>query len=244
MGKRTTKKTKRTPPLSAERLRSGWSGPAGTRIHLARPGDAAAADALMTTTGDEVRIIPVLREAIENGTAGSAILAGLGAGAEKFHNAAARSFSEHGLGGEALSTVCLVLVATDEHDQAVGVLTATAPGTLIQMATTNGYTPQKATALSVFVAKLHGIAVAEHARRQGIAAAMLKRAWQVYQQLGYFLLYGSYEADRDHLRAFYTRCGYTVYAPGEGFSLERIALPFGLHAGPGECMFTRWRPNH
>ncbi|MFF8918969.1 hypothetical protein ACF08M_38130 [Streptomyces sp. NPDC015032] len=141
----------------------------GTRIHLARPGDAAATDALMTTTGDEVRILPVLREAIENGTAGSAILTGLGAGAEKFHNAATHSFSEHSLGGEALSTVCLVLVATDEHDQTVGVLTATAPDPLIQMATTNGYTPQKATALSVFVAKIHGIAVAEHARRQGIA---------------------------------------------------------------------------
>lgn len=244
MGKHTTKKTKRTPPLSVDRLRAGWSGPAGTRIHLARPRDAAAADALMTTTGDEVRIIPVLREAIENGTAGSAILTGLGGGAKKFHDAAAHSFSANGLGGEGLSTVCLVLVATDEHDQAVGVLTATAPGTLIQTAVNSGYTPQQATAFSVFVAKLHGIAVAEHARNQGIAAAMLKRAWQVYHQLGYFLLYGSYEADRDHLRAFYTRCGYTVHAPGEGFLLDRIALPFGLNAGPDECMFTRWRPRH
>ncbi len=60
-------------------LREGWPGPAGTRIHLARSEDAEAADALMATTGDQVRIIPVLRSAIEDGTAASTMLAGLGA---------------------------------------------------------------------------------------------------------------------------------------------------------------------
>ncbi|MEK8175031.1 GNAT family N-acetyltransferase [Streptomyces sp. M19] len=95
--------------------------------------------------------------------------------------------------------------------------------------------------LGVAVAKVHGLAVAEQARGQGLAAALLKRAWQVHHQLGYFLLYGSYEAERD-LGAFYARCGYTVLDPGEGFSLEPIGVPFGIHAGPNECVFTRWRP--
>ncbi|MEU0966103.1 GNAT family N-acetyltransferase [Streptomyces sp. NPDC005917] len=39
-------------------------------------------------------------------------------------------------------------------------------------------------AMSLFIAKVHGLAVAEHARGQGIAAALLKRTWQVYEQLG------------------------------------------------------------
>ncbi|MFI0234818.1 GNAT family N-acetyltransferase [Streptomyces sp. NPDC017086] len=56
----------------------------------------------------------------------------------------------------------------------------------------------------LFVAKIHGLAVTEHARGQGIAATLLKRTWQIHQQLGYMLLYGSYEGDRD-LAAFYTR---------------------------------------
>lgn len=105
----------------------------------------------------------------------------------------------------------------------------------------NGYPAGKALALSLLVAKVHGLAVAEHARGQGIAATLLKRTWQVHQQLGYFLLYGSYEADRD-LAAFYTRAGYTTHAPGETFPLDRIALPFRLGAGDDQCVFTRWRP--
>lgn len=243
MSKQTTKKAKQTPPLSADRLRAGWPGPAGTRIHLARPKDAEAADALMATTGDGVRIMPVLRAAIEDGAAASAMLAGLGAGNTKaYYDAASVAFTGRPM-NEALTTVCLTLVATDEQHRTVGVLSATAPGTVIDMATNHGFTVPKAMAVSLFIAKVHGLAVAEHARGQGIAAAMLKRTGQVYQQLGYLLLYGSYEADRD-LGAFYSRNGYTVHAPGESFSLDRAALPFGLCAGDDQRMFTRWRPRH
>ncbi|WP_405475230.1 hypothetical protein [Streptomyces sp. NBC_00009] len=61
--------------------------------------------------------------------------------------------------------------------------------------------------------------------------ARLKRAWQVYDQLDYFLLYGSFETDRD-LGAFYKGCGYTVHVPGEGFLLERIELPSEFMPAP------------
>ncbi len=70
---------------------------------------------------------------------------------------------------------------------------------------------------------------------------LMKRAWQVYQQLDYFLLYGSYET-YCNLGTFYTRCGYTVHAPGEAVSLDRIALPFSVGVEDSECIFTRWRP--
>jgi GNAT superfamily N-acetyltransferase len=105
----------------------------------------------------------------------------------------------------------------------------------------SGYGPDKAMAVSLFIAKVHGLAVAEHARGQGIAAALLKRTWQEYEHLGYVLLYGSYEADRD-LGAFYSRCGWNVLGPGESFALDRVGLPFRLGAGDDQCLFTRWRP--
>ncbi|MEU3278666.1 GNAT family N-acetyltransferase [Streptomyces antibioticus] len=242
MGK-TTKKARQAPPVSADRVRTGWQGSGGIRIRLARGQDVEAANVLMATTGDGVRIIPVLAAAIEDGSASSAMLAGLGGtGTNAYHDAAARTFTDRPM-NEALTTVSLTLVAADEQDRTVGVLSATAPGTLIDMAMNNGFTAEKAMALSLFVAKIHGLAVAEDARGQGIAAALLKRAWQVHQQLGYMLLYGSYEADRG-LAAFYTRAGYTVHAPGETFPLDRIALPFRLGAGDDQCVFTRWRPRH
>ncbi|MEJ8631939.1 GNAT family N-acetyltransferase [Streptomyces sp. MS2.AVA.5] len=242
MGK-TTKRARHTPPLSADRVLTGWQGPAGTRIRLARAKDAEAADALMATSGDGLRFMPVLRTAIEDGMAASAMLAGLGSSATAaYYDAASATFTDRPM-NEALTTVCLTLVATDEQDHTVGVLSATAPGTIVDMAMNNGYTADKAMALSLFVAKIHGLAVAEHARGQNIAATLLKRTWQVHQQLGYVLLYGSYEADRD-LSAFYARNGYTVHTPGETFPLDRANLPFRLGAGDDQCMFTRWRPRH
>ncbi|MGW4995397.1 GNAT family N-acetyltransferase [Streptomyces mirabilis] len=240
MGKRTAKKGARQAPLTADRLREGWQGPAHTRIRLARPTDAEGADALLHTSGDGVRIIPVLRGAIEDGTAASALLDGLDRGTKAFHTAAGHAFSSLG-SGEAMTRVCLTLVAADEQDHVVGALSVTAPGTVITMAEKHGYSPERALALSLFIAKVHALAVAEPARGQGIASTLLKRAWQVYQQLGYFLLYGSFEADRD-LGAFYTRHGYTVLGPGESFSLERVTLPFRLAAGDDQRVFTRFRP--
>ncbi|EGX57740.1 hypothetical protein SZN_21361 [Streptomyces zinciresistens K42] len=124
MAKHTIKKT---PPLSADRVRAGWQGPAGTRIRLARPKDAEAADALMATSGDGVRFMPILRTAIEDGTAASAMLAGLGSSStDAYYDAASAAFTDRPM-NEALTTVCLTLVAADEQDRTVGVMSATAP---------------------------------------------------------------------------------------------------------------------
>jgi N-acetylglutamate synthase-like GNAT family acetyltransferase len=238
MGKRTTKKNTRSAPLSANRLQAGWPGPADTRIRLARAQDADAADALLTTAG--VRLIPALRSAIEDGTAASVLLAGLGGTTSTFFRTAAHTFVTQTM-AESMSCISLTLVAADQEDRVVGALSVTAPGTIIDKAMDQGYEPPKALTLGVAVAKIHGLAVTETVRRQGLAATLLKRAWRVYEQLDYFLLYGSYETERD-LGAFYTRCGYTVSDPGQGFSLAPIDIPFGIHAGPNECVFTRWRP--
>ncbi|MFB7467113.1 hypothetical protein ACFCZ1_27060 [Streptomyces sp. NPDC056224] len=115
MGKHTTKKAKSAPPLSVSRLREGWPGPGGTRIRLARPQDVETANTLMGTTGDGVRIIPVLRTAIEDSKAASSMLAGLGA-RTAFFDAASVAFAELPM-SEALTTISLTLVAADEACQ-------------------------------------------------------------------------------------------------------------------------------
>ncbi|MFB6990285.1 GNAT family N-acetyltransferase [Streptomyces sp. NPDC056304] len=142
---------------------------------------------------------------------------------------------------ESMASLSLTLVAADGQDQPIGALSVTAPGTIMERAMDQaGYEPLRALTLGVAVAKVDGLAVAETARGQGLTAALLKRAWQVYAQLDYSMLYGSYETERN-LGAFYTRHGYTVLAPGEGFLLDRIGLPFGINAGDDQCVFTRWR---
>lgn len=239
---RTTKKTKvrRTIPLSADRLRAGWPGPAGTRIRRARAQDTEAADTLLEAAG--VRLIPALRSAIEDGSEGAALLDGLDGTRETFQKSFALHTAGH-TGAESMSSTSLTLVATDSQDQPVGALSVTAPATVIGKAMDSGYPGDRALALSLFIAKIHGLAVADDARGQGVAGALMKRAWQVYHQLDYFLLYGSYETHRD-LGAFYTQCGYTVHAPGEAISLDCIALPFSVGVEDSECIFTRWRPRH
>ncbi|MFF2404931.1 hypothetical protein [Streptomyces goshikiensis] len=99
----------------------------------------------MATTGDGVRIIPVLRAAIEDGSEASAMLAGLGGGMNAYHDAAAHTFTDRPM-NEALTTVSLTRVATDEANRTSGVLSATAPRTLIDMAMNNGFTADKARA--------------------------------------------------------------------------------------------------
>ncbi|MFE1409059.1 GNAT family N-acetyltransferase [Streptomyces sp. NPDC058770] len=237
MAKRVAKKSSRPVRLSADRLRKGWPGPAGTRVRLATAADTDAVDALLDAAG--VRLIPALRSSIEQGTAGAALLNGLDGTTKTFFEDFARRTAGHPM-AESMASVSLTLVATDGQDRPIGALSVTAPGTVIEQALDHGYSEVRALTLSVAIGKVHGLAVAEEARGRGIASFLLKRAWQVYDQLDYFLLYGSFETDRD-LGAFYKGCGYAVHAPGEGFLLERINLPFGIHAGPDQCVFTRWR---
>jgi GNAT superfamily N-acetyltransferase len=197
-----------------------------------------AVDALLDTAG--ARLIPALRSSIAQGTAGAALLDGLDGTTSTFFQDFARRTAGHSM-ADSMASVSLTLVATDGQDRPIGALSVTAPGTIIERALEYGYSNVRALTLSVAIGKVHGLAVAEDARGRGIASLLLKRAWQVYDQLDYFLLYGSFETDRE-LGAFYKNCGYTVHAPGEGFLLERIDLPFGIHAGPDQCVFTRWRP--
>ncbi|MFD4913039.1 GNAT family N-acetyltransferase [Streptomyces virginiae] len=195
-------------------------------------------DALLETAG--VRLMPALRSSIEEGTAGAALLNGLDGTTKTFFEDFARRTAGHAM-ADSMASVSLTLVAADQQDRPIGVLSATAPGTIIERALDHGYSDVEALTLSVAIGKVHGLAVADEARGQGIASTLMKRAWQVYEQLDYFLLYGSFETERA-LGSLYTGCGYGVHAAGQGFLLDRIGLPFGVNAGPDQCVFTRWRP--
>ncbi|MFH8386989.1 hypothetical protein ACH4E7_39760 [Kitasatospora sp. NPDC018058] len=144
MGKQTTKKTRRTTMVTADRLRSGWHGPASIRLHLARPQDAETTDALMSTCGEEMRFTSDLRAAIEDGSASSTMLAGIGS-QNAYHEAAAQVLGTLPF-DQAAPTVCLTLVVTDEQNEVIGVLSATAPGTIVSTAANNGSSPSQAAA--------------------------------------------------------------------------------------------------
>ncbi|GHH57472.1 GNAT family N-acetyltransferase [Streptomyces candidus] len=233
-------KPRQAVPLSADRLHDGWPGPDGTRIRQARAKDTEVANMLLEAAG--VRLVPALQTAIEDGTEGAALLDGLAGTRKTLQQSFAHKTAGH-TGAESMSSTSLTLIAADDQDRPVGVLSVTAPATVIGKAVDAGYPGDRALALSLFIAKIHGLAVAEEARGQGIASVLMKRAWQVYHQLDYFLLYGSYETHRD-LGAFYSRCGYAVHAPGEPVSLDRIALPFSVGVEESERIFARWRPRH
>lgn len=242
MSKRTKKTGGRakgpTVPLTAARVRQGMEVPAGGRIRLIRPGEAEAADTLLRTAG--VELDSYLRHSLDEGSLASALMTGLDGSRDAFYTAAITACAKPQL-VEGLPSLSLLLVAEDSAGEVVGILAGMPPATVLKMALDYGYTTEQSVALSLFIAKIQGLAVAEHARGQGLAAALLKRAWQVYQQLGFMLAYSSFDTSRD-LSAFYARQGYTVHAPGERMSLERINLPFRLHSGDNEQMIARWRP--
>ncbi|WP_406300804.1 hypothetical protein OG948_56485 (plasmid) [Embleya sp. NBC_00888] len=74
---------------------------------------------------------------------------------------------------------------------------------------------------------------------RGVATTLLKRAWQIYRQLGWSLVYGSHEADRN-LGTPYAHCGWTDQ-PGAGNSPSNAACCPGSEPGV-ECLFSRRRP--
>ncbi|MFE4800269.1 GNAT family N-acetyltransferase [Streptomyces sp. NPDC056708] len=173
MAKRTAKKGSSRPVrLSVGRLRKGWPGPADAQVRLATSADTDTVDALLGTAG--AWLIPALRSSIEQGTAGAALLDGLDGTTKTFFEDFARRTDGH-----TMASVSLTLVAADGQDRPIGALSVTAHGTVIERALEHGYSSVQALTLSVAIGKVHGLAVAEEARGQGLASVLLKRAWQV-----------------------------------------------------------------
>jgi GNAT superfamily N-acetyltransferase len=92
------------------------------------------------------------------------------------------------------------------------------------------------------LAKVSALAVAEHARRAGVGAALLSRAKRLFFHHGYLYVYGQMPA-RPGLAEFYRRQGFEVKQPGEGLDLQVLfGFPAGIRPVRGERLFVRARP--
>lgn len=231
------KKSVRRAPMPAAKLTTGWVGPNKTRIRLARAEETADINTLMERAG--VRLIPALRAAIEDGTAATGIRTALErATTRAWRDSATRAFTTN---RNALPSMSLPLAAVDDRGQVIGAAVVTPPASfmeqLVDLRSTQGLA--YAVVLTATVAKLHGLAVADHAEGQGVGAALSDSMWKVYSALGIKILYGAFETDRN-LSAFYAKCGYTVHPEGEGVSLGPI-FPASVNITPfsGELLFSR-----
>jgi hypothetical protein len=63
----------RVPSATTDRLITGWAGPDGTRVRLARPGDIEQVSELITLAG--IRLDPEVGAVIQAGTVASTLLA-------------------------------------------------------------------------------------------------------------------------------------------------------------------------
>ncbi len=87
------KKPVRVPPATADRLVSGWAGPGGTHIRLARHGDTERITGLLALAG--IPLDPVVGAVIEAGTVASTLLLGLDHGPEGMLRPLAEAVAAH-----------------------------------------------------------------------------------------------------------------------------------------------------
>jgi GNAT superfamily N-acetyltransferase len=218
------------------RLANGWSGPDGTTLRLARPGEADEVARLAESTGGPLE--EWMHAAIEDGTASSALVDALRTGPRALTLPVARFLT----GGDLMrmTELALALVAESEG-RIVGALYALPPGAFIAQCVEQGIEPAHAMAAAVGAAKIKALAVDPDRRGHGIATALLAGCMRLYDQLGFHLLYGQFAAGSG-LGSFYSARGFEIAPLGQGISmwviLGRNAV---LGADENEQLFARWR---
>ncbi|MER6579131.1 GNAT family N-acetyltransferase [Nonomuraea sp. NPDC001023] len=181
--------------LTERALIKGWAGPARTRVRQAVPDDLPAIAELVPLAG--VDLDDALVKAIRDGSSGIGLRTGISQGQPGFHRHMGTEF----ITGDMMSAylhASLVLVADHRDRGIVGTLIAYPPGNLITELIGSGrISPSEQSGQqiimlgAVVLTKIKAIAVAEHARGQGVGAALLKRCKQIYSHCGYVLLYGA-----------------------------------------------------
>lgn len=75
----------------------------------------------------------------------------------------------------------------------------------------------------------------------GIATRLLQTVVQIYDRIGFYLIYGTFDIGSG-LETFYCARGFQTMPLGQGARMDAIiGYPATLEAGPGEQMFARWR---
>jgi GNAT superfamily N-acetyltransferase len=91
------------------------------------------------------------------------------------------------------------------------------------------------------VARIQCLAVAEHARGQGIGETLLRRAVRIYFQLGWLMPTGS-SPSAPGWRTTHT-AGFTALPDGEAVDLDRISVLVRIGQIPGKRLLVRRRPS-
>lgn len=243
------KRPRRAAPAGAQvterALIKGWAGPPRIRVRQAVPDDLPAIAELAPLSG--VELDDALVEAVRDGSSGIGLRTGIRQGQPGFHRHMGTEFITGGM-VSAFMHASLVLVGDHRDRGIVGTLIAYPPGNLINELIGSGrISPseqggQQVIMLgAVLLTKIKTIAVVEHARGQGVGAALLKRCKQVYSHCGYMLLYGAMPPTPG-LDAFYRRCGFDIQQPGDPIDLWRVyGIPVMAVPGADERIFHRWQ---
>jgi len=233
------KKPVRVPPVTADRLVSGWAGPGGTHVRLARPGDVEQLTGLLALAG--IPLDPVVGAVIEAGTVASTLLLGLDHGLDGVPGPLAEAAAA-GRAGEVMSELVFVLVAEDRDGAVRGVLQAVPPDNVLNDGIKAGVPVLHAMAGATKIAKIRAVAVAEDARGTGIGETLIRRTVRTYLQLGFLVIYGQFPVGSG-LEEYYARQGFTVLDEGQDIDLRRIGLPILIRTDPSdpERLFVRWR---
>jgi GNAT superfamily N-acetyltransferase len=233
------KKPVRVPPVTADRLVSGWAGPGGTHVRLARQGDTEQITGLLALAG--IALDPVVAAVIEAATVASTLLQGLDQGAEGMLAPLARAVAAD-RAEQAMPGLVLVLVAEDRCGFLRAVLQAVPPDNVLADAVQAGVPVLNAVVAATKFAKIRAVAVAEDARGHGIGETLIRRTVRTYLQLGFRLIYGQFPVGSG-LEKYYARQGFTVLDEGQDIDLRRINLPILIRTDPSdpEQLFVRWR---
>jgi GNAT superfamily N-acetyltransferase len=145
---------------------------------------------------------------------------------------------------EQLVPLSLVLVAEHTEGNIVGACEVLPPASAIVSMRDMGYPPLLGMMLALTVGKVRGLAVDDTGRGPGWGSALLKRAVQVYDQLGFVTLHGSFDADSTRLEYFYRAHGFDVLGVGEKIEMTHLGPQPQTGSDPTECMFACHRdPN-
>lgn len=238
MAKRIKKRVQpRERRIPAQRVIDGWPE-AGGRIRRIRAGEWARANELLPAARVELDKYSIA--GIDDGTLGAALLDGLHADVEVFHERFLETLQGQDLPLQ-LVPLSLVLVAEDTGGRIVGALEVLPPASAIVGMRKMGYPPVLAMMLAVTVGKVRGLAVEEDARGRGWGSGLLRRAVKVYDQLGFVTLHGFFDVSSPRLEAFYTRHGFTVLGVGERVEMSHLGPTLHTGSDPTERMFARHR---
>ncbi|MER6297703.1 GNAT family N-acetyltransferase [Streptomyces althioticus] len=244
MANKKTRKNRTRPSsavvrVTARKLKEdGLSGPSGTRIRFAAPGEAGAVGDLLMGAVDDLEGGQVV-EALAEGKCGAYLLDALDG--SKLTSLLVRAAT----GGElsaAAAAMSLPLVAQNRDGQLVGALLTVPSGTIAEMASRlPGDAPYDLVSMLKYT-KIKALAVRTDARGAGVGAALLKRCVQIHWQLGYHMIFGEFEVQRA-LGPYYARQGFSVLEPGQTIDVGTVLSGFPMYLGsqPGESLFYRWR---